>query len=102
MIVMLFGVSNVGKTTVGKLLAERISYSFYDLDEEIKKYYNTTLEQFMNENPFRYERDKKKGEVLDYIVKNGGCNMVVAVCQIYYSRAFNGLIARDDVLAIEL
>ena len=38
--ILLFGVSNVGKTTVGKQLAERLGYMFYDLDEEIKKYMN--------------------------------------------------------------
>ena len=35
--ILLFGVSNVGKTTVGKLLAEQFGYRFYDLDEEVKK-----------------------------------------------------------------
>lgn len=29
--ILLFGVSNVGKTTIGKLLAEKIKFSFYDL-----------------------------------------------------------------------
>jgi len=37
MVVMLFGVSNVGKTVTGKMLAEKLEYSFADLDEEIKK-----------------------------------------------------------------
>lgn len=32
-----FGVSNVGKTTVGKLLAERLDIKFVDLDEESEK-----------------------------------------------------------------
>lgn len=35
--ICLFGVSNVGKTTVGKLLAERLDIKFVDLDEEVKK-----------------------------------------------------------------
>lgn len=34
--IMLFGVTNVGKSTVGELLAEKMNFSFYDLDEEIK------------------------------------------------------------------
>lgn len=34
--ICLFGVSNVGKTTVGKLLAERLDIKFVDLDEEVK------------------------------------------------------------------
>lgn len=35
--ICLFGISNVGKTTVGKLLAERLDIKFVDLDEEVKK-----------------------------------------------------------------
>lgn len=39
MIILLFGISNVGKTETGKLLAKRLGYDFKDLDEEVKKYY---------------------------------------------------------------
>ena len=39
--IILFGVSNVGKTTMGTRLAERLGYSFYDLDEEVKKEFHT-------------------------------------------------------------
>ena len=35
--ILLFGVSNIGKSTIGKMLANRINYHFYDLDEEVKK-----------------------------------------------------------------
>lgn len=37
MIIMLFGISNVGKTVTGEMLAKKLNYSFLDLDEEIKK-----------------------------------------------------------------
>lgn len=42
--ILLFGVSNVGKTTAGRILADKLEYDFYDLDEEVKKHYNMTLE----------------------------------------------------------
>ncbi len=35
--ILLFGVSNVGKSVTGKLLAQRLEYDFYDLDDEVKK-----------------------------------------------------------------
>ena len=35
--ILLFGVSNVGKTTIGTMLAKRLGFNFYDLDEEVKK-----------------------------------------------------------------
>jgi len=37
MVILLFGISNVGKTVTGEKLAEKLGYSFLDLDEEIKK-----------------------------------------------------------------
>lgn len=61
--ILLFGVSNVGKTTIGKLLAEKIKFSFYDLDEEIKKYYGITLEEFVHTENLRW-RDQKEGILL--------------------------------------
>ena len=35
MVIMLFGVTNVGKTVTGNRLAEKLGYSFFDLDDEI-------------------------------------------------------------------
>ena len=43
--ILLFGVSNVGKTTTGELLAERLRFKFYDLDEEVKSCLGMTLEK---------------------------------------------------------
>lgn len=37
MVIMLFGVMNVGKTVTGEKLAEKLNYYFHDLDEEIKR-----------------------------------------------------------------
>lgn len=45
--ICLFGVSNVGKTTVGKLLAERLDIKFVDLDEEVKNRLKISLEEFL-------------------------------------------------------
>lgn len=33
MIILLFGVSNVGKTTIGEVLSNKLNYEFYDLDQ---------------------------------------------------------------------
>lgn len=35
--ILLFGISNVGKSTIGKIIADIIDYDFFDLDEEVKK-----------------------------------------------------------------
>jgi shikimate kinase len=102
MIIMLFGVTNVGKTITGQKLAEKLRYPFFDLDEEIKKRFNTTLEKFMKDNPFSHERFKIKGRILEDLINENKDNVVIAVSPIYKSRNFNSLIDLGQVIAIEL
>lgn len=102
MVILLFGITNVGKTATGAKLAERMNYTFYDMDEVIKKKFQTTLEEFMKDNPFAYERGRLKGKILSDIIRESTGNIVVAVCPIYYARFFNRLLDLDQVIAIEL
>jgi shikimate kinase len=48
-ILYLVGLSYVGKTTIGKVLAKKMGYSFFDLDEEIQNYYGKPIEQIQDE-----------------------------------------------------
>ncbi|NWH05833.1 shikimate kinase [Desulfobacter latus] len=41
--VFLVGVGCVGKSTIGALLAKKLNYSFYDLDDEIESFFNTSI-----------------------------------------------------------
>jgi len=102
MIIMLFGISNVGKTVTGEKLAEKLKYSFVDLDEEIKRRFQTTLEKFMQDYPYSHERYKIKGKILKDLLKEYKDNMVIAVSPIYYARNFNSLLDLEQVIAIEL
>lgn len=102
MIILIFGISNVGKTEIGKKLAEKLNYSFFDLDDEIKNHFHTTLEQFMKENPWPYERCIVKGKILRNIILDNGDDMVIAVSPIYYARNFNYLLEQEEVVAVEL
>lgn len=102
MIVLIFGVTNVGKTEVGKRLAEKLKYPFFDLDEEIKKTFCTTLEEFIKNNPWPHERFIIKGKVLRKTIEENGADMVVAVSPIYEARNFNYLLAWEDVIGLEL
>ncbi len=43
--IFLTGVSCVDKSTLGKLLAERVDLPFFDLDDEIEKYFGATIER---------------------------------------------------------
>lgn len=102
MVILIFGVSNVGKTVVGKKLAERLNYQFFDLDDEIKRTFDTTLEEFMKSNRWSDERYKKKGIVLKNIIVDNGDDMVIAVSPIFDSKYFNSLLDLNQVIAVEL
>lgn len=100
MTILLFGVSNVGKTTTGEILAKKLGYKFFDLDEEVKKHYNTTLEEFVNTGTLE-QRDRKRGTVIDRVMKIAG-DKVFSITAMSYSQFFERHLLREDVLAIEL
>ncbi len=70
MIIYLIGISCVGKTTIGKMLAKKMEFTFFDLDEEVEKHYQKSIERIQDEcftmNGFR----KKASMVLDNILAN--------------------------------
>jgi adenylate kinase family enzyme len=43
--IFLTGVGCVGKTTIGKKLAELLDVNFFDLDDEIERFFNTSIER---------------------------------------------------------
>lgn len=67
MILYLVGISCVGKTTIGKMLAEKISFSFFDLDLEIQNFYNKPIERIQDECFSMNEYREKASKVLDYL-----------------------------------
>ena len=100
--VMLFGLSNVGKTTVGRILAEKLGYNFYDLDEEVRKSYRMTNQEFIDTYWLRNERDRRRGLLIGEILDRYG-NKVIAVTPMYYSSFFSKYLKkRDDIIGIEL
>ena len=101
MIILLFGISNVGKTTVGKLLAKRLNYQFYDMDEEICKYYHTTNIGFINRYKNLEDRDQRRAKLLKRLLKNKD-HVVVAITPIAFFNDFYDIVFEDNVLSIEL
>ncbi len=49
MILYLVGISCVGKSTIGKMLADKIGFSFYDLDDDIEAFYSKPIERIQDE-----------------------------------------------------
>ena len=62
MCIFLTGVSCVGKTTIGKKLAELLDVNFFDLDDEVEIFFNMSIERlqskFITIRSFRDEAAK--------------------------------------------
>lgn len=98
--ILLFGVSNVGKSVSGRLLADHLSYAFYDLDDEVKKDQNTTLEKFVSTGTL-LERDSIRCRILNQLVSKAG-NKVIAVTPLSHIQDIRYLFSSPDAVCIEL
>lgn len=102
MIIVLFGVSNVGKTTTARNLAKLLGYQFVDVDESIRKRYEISMEEFQNQFPYRNERDRIRGEVLREEIWRGKDQMVIAMSPICYYRSIAPVMRLPGLVPIEL
>lgn len=100
MIILLFGVSNVGKSATGKLLAERLGYNFYDIDDEVRKHLGITLEKFVGAGSL-YGRDRIRCTLINSLVSQGN-DMVMAITPLSYIQDIQPLFSSKDITAIEL
>lgn len=98
--ILIFGISNVGKTTTGEILANKLGYNFYDLDDEVKKSLGVSLEEFTNTGDL-YWRDEQRGNVIKEILKKEE-ELVLAISPISYPESFKKQIIADDIILIEL
>ena len=72
--VNLVGVSCVGTTTIGRLLADRRGWPFFDLDDEIERHFGTSIERLQARFLTGYSYRKECAVVLERIaVANSVC-----------------------------
>jgi shikimate kinase len=96
----LIGMMGVGKTTVGKLLAEKIGYRFIDTDELITKVAGKSINEIFAENgetEFRQLESNVLAQVCSYtklIIATGGG---IVTQQYNWSYLHHGLIVWLDV-----
>lgn len=98
--ILLFGISNVGKTTTGSILAKKLGYEYYDLDDEVKTRFKITLEEFVTTTSLEY-RDEVRVNIIKDLV-NSKDDFVLAVTPISYANDLKEIIKAKDVLCIEL
>lgn len=63
--ILLTGVSCIGKTTLGKILAERLQYPFFDLDTETELYFGKTHKHAHLMGPNRIQQSTRRYNVID-------------------------------------
>ena len=102
MIIALFGVTCVGKTTVGKIIAEKLQYDFYDLDAEIISFFSNTIDHIQNSCICRNEYESKKAEVLKSILNKCCVNTIIAISPIYYTLLYKKMFRDKNVFSIVL
>jgi len=66
--VFISGVGCIGKTTIGAKLATLLSYTFFDLDEEIEKYFLTSIERLQNKFLTMYSFRQEASKALKHIL----------------------------------
>jgi len=99
--ILLFGLSNVGKTTIGRVAAEKLGCDFYDLDEEVRRHYDMTTQEFIDTFWALETRDKIRGELIGEILQRHG-DKIVAITPMYYSRHFSKYLKNGQAMGIEL
>ena len=82
-IISLVGMMGVGKTSVGKFLADKLGYKFIDLDKYIEKAEDKKVTQIFNENGeahFRFLEKKYVSEIVkshdDLVFSLGGGSFI--------------------------
>lgn len=97
MIIYLVGISCVGKTTIGKMLAKRIGFTFFDLDEEIENYYEKPIEIIQDEcfsmNGYREKAsivlDKLLSKNIDSVISGTPSGLKFSFLQVYKRHKVN-------------
>ncbi|RMA96113.1 shikimate kinase [Hydrogenothermus marinus] len=68
--IYLIGFMGSGKSTVGKILAEKLNMQFIDLDEEIERRENKTIPEIFKEKGEKYFRNLEKNILKEFAKKD--------------------------------
>ena len=76
--IFLIGMMGTWKSTVGRLLAKRLPFSYLDIDEKIEEFYNMSVSDIfleLGENKFRESEQAyfcEKAKIGGFIISTGG------------------------------
>lgn len=99
--ILLTGVSCVGKTTIGRVLARRLGCPFFDMDEEIERHFGTSIERLQARFLTDYSYRKEVTVVLKRIlIENHDC--VIALVPSGLRDAYLRVIRKVDCVTIAI
>lgn len=93
---LIWGVSNVGKTTIGRELAKQLNCIFYDIDDEIIKIYGS-IENFQEIFPDDYDRFDEKEEIMLDIINKERDTFIMAVSPIFSASVIRNILFTDTI-----
>lgn len=97
--ILIWGIPCVGKTDIGKMLAKKLNYKYFDMNEIIKKKYGT-IDNFHNTFSNDYDKFKEKEQIALEIINNND-NFVLTITLIYIEEIVNNII-NNDAISVEL
>lgn len=101
--IFITGVSCIGKTTIGKHLADKLGYQFYDLDEEIEKYFEKSIGRIKLEFLTEYSFRKHASIALkNFVGQAGNKNYILALPPSGLMDSYFRIIKRIDCVVIVL
>ena len=93
---LIWGVSNIGKTTIGKELSKKLNCKFYDVDDEIIDIYGS-IDNFQEMFPNDYDRFDEKEELIMNIIDTENKDFIMAVSPIFSSSVVDKLLDTDTI-----
>jgi shikimate kinase len=101
--IYLVGFMGSGKTTVGRLLAERLGWSFVDLDAEIEAAQGTSIPELFDTRGEEYFRKIEMEAIRDHVYKvRRGCPTVIALGGGAFAREENYDLLEDHGVTVWL
>ncbi len=101
--VFLTGVACVGKTTVGAILAGILEYPFFDLDEEVEKFFKMPIERLQEKYLTMYSyREEASKALIQLLGREDSKNSVIALPPSGLMHAYWRIVKKTDGITVVL
>lgn len=96
--IIIVGVPCVGKSTVGKILADRVGYRFFDFDFEVERHFDSHITFIKKKYPIERTYRQKASVVLSEILDSQPDDFVIAMPPSGLMDHYWKIIKQDDSL----